>query len=139
MKGITFTSRYQNLHMDRAMPNSMKTVNITFNSNLASSGSPILLYQYDHNLGYVPQFWGLWDIKYPNNGLGGVTKRGYGTIWHNTGLTPRFDFFYTVTSTNIKLYCFYNSVMPDTGTSGTKVTFTGYLFSNGTNSQDYTV
>ena len=138
MKGITFISRYQNLHMDRAMPNSMKTVNITINSNLASSATPRLLYQYDHNLGYVPQFWGLWDIKYPNNGLGGGTKRGYGTIVHNTSTTPVYTFFYVVTSMSVQLYCTYNTTASNVGTSGTKVTFTGYLFSNGSNAQDYT-
>lgn len=138
MKGITFISKYQNLHMDRAMLNSMKTVNITFNSNLASSTTPRLLYQYDHNLGYVPQFWGLWDIKYPNNAFEGRTKRGYGGIWHNTGLGLDFTFFYTVTSTSIKLYCRYNTGASNAGTSGAKATFTGYLFSNGSNAQDYT-
>ena len=138
MKGITFISRYQNLHMDRAVPNSMKTVSITFNSNLASSATPRLLYQYDHDLGYVPQFWGLWDIKYPNNTFNGITKRGYGNISHNTGAGLVFTFFYIVTSTSIKLYCVYNTTATNAGTSGTKATFTGYLFSNGSNAQDYT-
>ena len=137
MKNIIYNSQYQNLHMDRAMPNSMKTVDITINSNLASSATPRLLYQYDHNLGYVPQFWGLWDIKYATGTLGGTRRRGYGYI-HNTGFGLTASFYYTVDSTYISLYFLFNTADTSVTTAGTTATFTGYLFSNGTDSQDYT-
>lgn len=138
MKNIIFNSRYQNLHMDRANVESMKTVTININSNLASSTTPVLVYQYNHNLGYVPQFWGLWDIKYAQGDLGGITRRGYGYITHNTGFGLTASFYYTVDSTSIKLYFLFNSQLSGTTTAGTVAKFTGYLFSNGRNNQDYT-
>ena len=112
MKGITYISKYQNLHMDRAMKDSMKTVNITFNSNLPSSPTPVLLYQYNHNLGYIPQFWGLWDIQYPGGAFSGIRKRGYGTILHNTGAFLIFTFYYRVDETSVKLYCVHHTAVP---------------------------
>jgi hypothetical protein len=137
MKNIIFNSKYQNLHMDRAKLDSMKTITVNINSNLASSTTPVLLYQYEHNLGYVPQFWGLWDIQYAAGDLGGAKRRGYGYIVHNTGFGLVASFYYTVDSTSIKLYFLFNTFGSAT-TAGTVAKFTGYLFSNGRNDQDYT-
>ena len=123
--------------MDRANVESMKTVTININSNLASSSTPVLVYQYTHNLGYVPQFWGLWNINY-SAGLDGKTIRRYGYVTHNTGVGLTANWYYTVDSSSIKLYFHYETSLSGKTTSGTKAVFTGYLFSNGRNNQDYT-
>ena len=125
--------------MDRAKSNSMFTVNINVNSNLASSTTPRLVYQYNHGYGYIPQFWGLWDIQYASGNLGGVYRRGYGYIVHNTGAGLTASWYYTIDATSIKLYFLFNTSLSGTNTAGTKATFTGYLFANGCNDQDYTV
>ena len=138
MNNLIYTSQYQNLHMDRAKQDSMKTVQININTKLASSTTPRLLYRYAHGLGYTPQFWGLWDIQYAAGELGGTKKRGYGYITHNTGSELTASFYYTVDSTYISLYFLFNTADTSVTTAGTKATFTGYLFSNGRNSQDYT-
>lgn len=139
MKNIIYNSQCQNLHMDRANQDYMKTVQININSNLASSPYPVLLYRYEHKLGYTPQFWGLWDIAY-SSGLYNVKKRGYGYILHNTSGSLQASFYYVVDATYISLYFIFETFSdPIETTSGTKATFTGYLFSNGRNNQDYTV
>lgn len=138
MKNIIYNSKYQNLHMDRAKLDSMKTITVNINSNLPYSSTPVLLYQYEHGLGYTPQFWGLWDIQYAGGNLGSVRRRGYGYITHNTGFGLTASFYYTVDSTSIKLYFLFNAVFDGVTTSGTVAKFTGYLFSNGRNNQDYT-
>jgi len=145
MSDLIYDSRNQNLHMDRANVESMRTVNVTISSNLASSATPILLHTYAHGYNYTPQFWGLWDINYlPNvqaeyNSLKS-TKRGYGYISHNTGIGFVFSFYYTVNSTNIKLYCLFNTTSsPVPLTNGTTAQFTGYVFANGRGDQQYGV
>lgn len=138
MNQLVYNSQYQNLHMDRANAKAMFTVNININSNLASSETPRLIYQYAHGYNYSPQFWGLWDIKY-SSGLSNVTRRGYGYITHNTGFGLTASFYYVVDSTFVKLYFLHNSaVTPKPSTAGTKATFTGYLFANDRTKQDYT-
>lgn len=138
MKNITFYSKYQNLHLDRANAKNMVTVNLTINSSLASTDTPYLIYQYEHGYDYTPQFWGLWDITYGQN-LYSHTKRGYGYINHNTGAGLTASFYYTVDSTHVKLYFHYNNWAEIGGvnTVGTTAKFTGYLFANGRNSQNY--
>ena len=138
MKNIIYNSQYQNLHMDRAKLDSMKTVQVNINTNLSSSATPRLLYRYAHGLGYTPQFWGLWDIQYAPGTLGGTKKRGYGHIANNTGYGLEASFYYTVDSTYISLYFLFDTADTSVTTAGTTATFTGYLFSNGINSQDYT-
>lgn len=139
MKNIIYNSQYQNLHMDRAKKNSMFTVNIKVNSNLSNSTTPRLLFSYPHGYNYVPQFWGLWDVKYAQGGLGGGYRRGYGRIVNNTGFGLLADFFYVVDSSSVKLYFLFNSIVSGTNTAGTTATFTGYLFANdSTVDQDYT-
>lgn len=138
MKKIIYTSQYQNLHMDRANPESMKTVQININTNLAASDTPRLIYRYKHGYDYIPQFWGLWDIKY-SSGLSNVTRRGYGHITHNTGFGLTASFYYTVDTEYVNIYFLHNSfTTPKPSTAGTKATFTGYLFANDRTKQDYT-
>lgn len=146
MKNIIYNSKYQNLHMDRANTKSMFTVEININSNLPYNPNaapqdmqPQLVYEYVHGYGYAPQFWGLWDIKYADGNLGGITRRGYGYITHNTGFGLTATFYYTVDAVSVKLYFMFWAVFPGVTTSGTKAVFTGYLFANGRNNQDYTV
>lgn len=124
--------------MDRAKLDAMKTINVTINSNLASSTTPVLLYRYAHGYTYPPQFWGLWDITYASGILGGVKKRGYGYIVHNTGFGLTASFYYTVDSTYINLYFLFNTTSGAT-TSGTVAKFTGYVFANSREPQNYTV
>lgn len=144
MKGLTYLSKYQNLHMDRAKKDSMKTVNVTFTTNRPSSSTPILLHEYAHGLGYTPQFWGLWDINYFPNVQSQYSyltynRRAYGYVVHNTGAGLTASFYYTVDSTHIRLYChFQTTLSPVPNTIGMNVKFTGYLFSNDRNTQDYT-
>jgi len=151
MSDLIYDSRNQNLHMDRANIESMKTVNVTISSNLSSSANPVLLYTYAHGYNYTPQFWGLWDIDYlPNvqaeyNFLKGK-QRGYGYITHNTGIGFVFSFYYTVDSTDIKLYCLFtdeaifNGIpIPVALTNGTTAQLTGYVFANGRGDQQYGV
>ena len=141
MKKLLYDSRNQNLHMDRAKKDSMKTVKLTVNTNLAYSATPRLIHRYAHGYPYVPQFWGLWDIKYAAGGLGGGTRRGYGFISHNTGFALNADFYYTVDATYVSIYFLFNSVTglsPKPNTAGTTATFTGYLFANDRSNQDYT-
>lgn len=138
MKDIIYNSQYQNLHMDRANPESMKTVKISINTKLTSKTTPRLLYRYKHGYDYTPQVWGLWDIKYSSE-LGGAARRGYGYITHNTGAGLQADFYYTVDSMYVNLYFKYFSVLnPGPPTGGTKATFTGYVFANDRTDQDYT-
>lgn len=133
-----FNSKYQNAHIDRSNLGSMKTVNITFTTNFASSATPVLIYSYAHGLDYTPQFWGLWDITYSAS-LGGATRRGYGSIPNNTGGSLLADFYYSVDSTTVYLYFLFNDLIaPDQTTSGTTATFTGYAFSNRTTAEDFT-
>lgn len=139
MKNITFYSPYQNLHMDRANDKNMLTVDLTISSNLASTDTPYLIYQYEHGYDYIPQFWGLWDIHYGTN-LGNFNRRGYGFITHNTGVGLAANFYYTVDATYVKVYFHYNNTIPGGGgynTAGTTAKFTGYLFANGRESQNY--
>ena len=143
MKGITYLSRYQNLHMDRAKLDSMKTINLTITSNLTSSSTPRMVHRYAHGLGYVPQFWGLWDINYfPNtqttyNYLK-YTRRTYGYVSHDTSAGLTANFYYTVDSTYITLYFHFQTTLnPVPFTNGTTAKFTGYLFSNDRTTQDY--
>lgn len=144
MKGMTYLSRYQNLHMDRAKKDSMKTVDITFTSNLTSSSTPRLIFEYEHGLGYTPQFWGLWDINYFTNVQSQYSymkynRRAYGYVVHNTGAGLTASFYYKVDSTHIRLYFhFQTSMSPVPATNGMTVKFTGYLFSNDRTTQDYT-
>lgn len=139
MSDFIYDSRYQNLHMDRANFESMKTINITIDTSLPSSSTPVLLYEYEHGYNYKPQFWGLWDINYmPKESTYAHTTRGYGIVYHNTGFGFVFTFYYNVTETSIELYALYNTaVSPTPDCSGTTATFTGYLFANGRNSQTY--
>lgn len=131
--------------MDRAKLDSMKTVNITISTDLASSSTPVLLYEYDHGYNYIPQFWGLWDINYLPNAqsptydyLKQPQRRGYGYITHNTGIGFVFSIYYTVDITSIKLYCLFNTTLsPKPNISGTTARLTGYLFANGRNDQEY--
>jgi len=151
MRDVIYNSKYQNLHMDRANPKSMFTVEVNINSNLPYNPSqpyqdiqPTLLYEYVHGYNYIPQFWGLWDIKYGGTEgdyttLGGITRRGYGFITHNTGFGLTASFYYTVDAVSVKLYFLFWSVNSGMKTTGTKAVFTGYLFANGRTSQDYTV
>lgn len=136
MKDMIYNSKYQNLHMDRAKSFSMFTVNLTSTSALASSATPRLLATITHNLGYVPQFWGLWDIQY-GAGLDNVVRRGYGYISHNTGIGLTANFYYTVDSTAVKVYFHYETAGTKKPT-GTTAKFTGYLFANDRLTQDYT-
>lgn len=144
MKDITYLSRYQNLHMDRAKQDSMKTVNVTISSNLASSSTPRMVYRYEHKLGYTPQVWGLWDINYFPNvqsqySFINYTRRAYGYVSHNTGVGLSANFYYTVDSTYITLYFhFQTDLSPVPLTNGTVAKFTCYLFSNDRKAQDYT-
>lgn len=139
MKGITFYSKYQNLHMDRANENNMITVDLTISSNLGSTDTPYLVYQYEHGYDYTPQFWGLWDIDY-GPGLYDFTRRGYGFITHNTDAGLAANFYYTVDDTYVKIYFHFNNygAIPGIYTSGTSARFTGYLFANDRTSQNYT-
>lgn len=145
MKDITYSSQYQNLHMDRAKLDSMKTVNVTINTNFTSSATPRLLYRYPHGLPYRPQFWGLWDINYFTNVQSQYNylkynRRAYGYVVHNTGAGLSANLYYTVDDTYINLYFhFQTTLSPVPNTSGTTLTFTGYLFSNSRENQDYTV
>jgi len=148
MSNLIYDSRNQNLHMDRANVESMKTVNVTITTDLASSATPVLLYEYEHGYTYVPQFWGLWDINYmPNaqstpdySGLKQPQRRGYGYIPHNTGIGFEFSFYYIVDATYVKLYCVFNTaITPKPNCSGTTAQFTGYVFANDRTSQTYGV
>lgn len=140
MKELIYNSKHQNLHMDRANKESMKTVNVTINTNLSYSTTPRLVYRYKHGYDYVPQFWGLWDIDYfPNSSSYTNTKRGYGYITHNTGAGLAANFYYTVDAEHVNLYFIFNGfISPKPNVSGTKAIFTGYSFANGRNNQDYT-
>lgn len=139
MSGLVYNSQYQNLHMDRAKANSMFTVNVNITTNLSSSSTPRLVYQYAHGYDYIPQFWGLWDIHY-SSGLYNNYRRGYGYITHNTGGGLTASFYYTIDATYIKLYFLFNTTMtPKPNPAGTTAVFTGYLFANdSTVNQDYT-
>lgn len=144
MKGLTYLSKYQNLHMDRAKPDSMKTINLTVTSNLTSSSTPRMIYRYAHGLGYTPQFWGLWDINYFPNAQSQYNylkynRRAYGYVVHNTGASLMASYYYTVDDTYITLYFhFQTTLSPVPLTNGMTAKFTGYLFSNDRNTQDYT-
>ena len=133
-----FSSKHQNLHLDRAKADSMKTVQVNITTNLTSSATPRLLYRYAHGYSYIPQFWGLWDITYAAGNLGGVKKRGYGYIVHNTGFGLTASFYYTIDATYVNLYFLFNTSLSGTNTAGTTATFTGYLFANDGQDQDYT-
>lgn len=143
MKDLVYNSQYQNLHMDRANPVSMKTVQININSNLSSSATPRLVYQYAHGYNYVPQFWGLFNATF----MGGLSfdgspyiRRAYGYMPHNTGFGLVATWYYTVDATNVSVYFLFNNQTGSTiTTAGSTCTFTGYLFANGRNNQDYTV
>lgn len=139
MSGIVYTSKYQNLHMDRAVADSMKTVNITINTNLPFSSSAVLLYRYAHPYSYTPQFWGLWDIRMgPNVGaIANQVRRGYGGINVSTAIATRAKFFYTVDETHISLYLIYDGLSTPPNIAGTTATFTGYLFANDRTNQVY--
>ena len=137
MKNIIYNSQYQNLHMDRANPEAMKTVKVTINTNLAYSATPRLLYRYKHGYTYKPQFWGLWDVKYSSS-LDGFTRRGYGFIPHNTGEELEASFYYKVDSTYVNLYFKFNGSVTKPNPAGTSFTFTGYVFANDMQAQDYT-
>lgn len=135
---LTYNSRYQNLHMDRANINAMKTVNVTVTSNLPNSSTPILLHRYAHGYSYIPQVWGLWDIHY-SSALGNGSKRGYGTILHNTGIGLTCTFYYTVDATYVNCWLIFNTTStPPPATSGMTAKFTGYVFANDLTAQDYT-
>ena len=139
MSNLIYDSRNQNLHMDRANAESMKTINITFDNDLPSSATPVLLYTYEHGYDYVPQFWGLWDINYvvASPGLS-YRKRGYGYVPHNTGFGFAFSFYYIVDATYVKLYCvFETTISPVPACSGTTAQFTGYVFANDRTTQAY--
>ena len=142
MKDLIYNSQYQNLHMDRAKPISMRTVEININSNLSSSATPRLVFEYAHGYDYTPQFWGLWDVVFMG-GLGfdgnPYIRRAYGYMPHNTGFGLVASWYYTVDSTHVRLYFLFNNQTGSTiTTAGTKAVFTGYLFANGRNNQDYT-
>lgn len=143
MNDLTFDSRYQNLHMDRANPNSMITVNININTNLASNTTPYLVYRFAHGYNYTPQFWGYWNINYGPGLLDSngdrVSRRGYGYISWSTAAMPQANFFYTVDSTYVELYFYYEYpfVSPPRYVSGTSGTFTGYVFANDRSNQTY--
>ena len=140
MKDIIYNSQYQNLHMDRANKESMKTIKVTFNSNLAYSTTPRLLARYKHGYNYVPQIWGLWDINYfPNaSSTYKLTARGYGYINHNTGAGMTASFYYTVDSEYVNLYFIFNGSVTKPTTVGMTAVFTGYVFANDRQNQDYT-
>ena len=139
MKDIIYNSQYQNLHMDRANKEAMKTINVTFDSNLAYSATPRLLARYRHGYSYVPQIWGLWDIEYfPNDGAYKRTARGYGYINHNTSAGMIASFYYTVDSEYVNLYFIFNGSVTKPTTVGMKAVFTGYVFANDRQNQDYT-
>lgn len=138
MRELVYNSKFQNLHMDRANKESMKTVKVRVNTNLSYNSNPRLIYQYKHGYDYVPQFWGLWDIKY-SSGLNNTIRRAYGYITHNTGAGLTASFYYTVDSQYVKLYFHFNGfISPKPNPAGTVATFTGYLFANGRNNQNYT-
>lgn len=138
MSNLVYNQAYQNLHLDRAKADSMKYVNLSFPNALPSSATPKLLYQYEHGYGYRPQFWGLWDIQY-NAGLGGNARRGYGHMSNNTGFGLNADFYYTVDSVYVKLYLlYYGPFVAPPSIVGTTAKFTGYLFANDIENQDYT-
>lgn len=138
MKNIIYSSQYQNLHMDRANPEAMKTVNITIATSLGKSSTPRLLYRYKHGYDYKPQFWGLWDINFfPNSSANTRVKRGYGLIPHNTGIGLTVNFYYIVDDEYVNLYLLYNTIQTPPNIAGTTAKFTGYLFANGVDSQDY--
>lgn len=136
MSKFTYLSQYQNLHMDRANPESMKTVNITFNTNLPNSNTPRLMYRYKHGYSYRPQMWGLWNIKYSAD-LGGSNRRAYGNVWHNTGAGLVHTIYYTVDTEYVSLYVLHNANGATFRTSGETITFTGYVFANDLTNQDY--
>ena len=139
MKDIIYNSQYQNLHMDRANKEAMKTINVTFDSNLAYSATPRLLARYRHGYSYVPQIWGLWDIEYfPNDGAYKRTARGYGYINYNTGAGMVAGFYYTVDSEYVNLYFIFDGILTKPTTVGMKAVFTGYVFANDRQNQDYT-
>lgn len=140
MKNIIYNSQYQNLHMDRANKEAMKTVKVTINTNLAYSSTPRRLYRYKHGYDYPPQFWGLWDINYFPNGPTNYrfNRRAYGFILHNTAGTMLCTFYYTVDSEYVNLYLLFNGTVTKPNISGTNLTFTGYVFANDRSPQDYT-
>lgn len=144
MNKLIYNSRYQNLHLDRANKNSMITVKLNINKNFPSNANnSVMLYKFNHGYNYIPQVWGLWDIKY-GPGSNNVIKRGYGYQVNNTGVGLVFDFYYTVDATSVTLWCkfsFWNATgsgNPDPYSKGTVATFTGYIFANDRSSQNYT-
>ena len=138
MSDIIYSSKYQNLHMDRARPNSMITVNFSVNTNLAYDPSPRLLYEYAHGYNYTPQFWGLWDVKY-GAGLDNILKRGYGYISRTTAVATTANFYYEVDYTHVRIYFHFDGLFPASkpNPSGTTGTFTGYVFANDRINQTY--
>ena len=140
MKDLVYNSQYQNLHMDRANKEAMKTIKVTFNSDIAYSTTPRLLARYKHGYDYIPQVWGLWDINYfPNAGSTYArTARGYGYINHNTSAAMTASFYYTVDSEYVNLYFIFDGFLTKPTTVGMTAVFTGYVFANDRQNQDYT-
>lgn len=136
-----YLSRYQNLHMDRVNNNSMSTTEISIETNFDYNQPPVLIHRYRHGYSYRPQFWGLWDIQL-NSDFGGIYIRMYGLPAYMTGLGPSADFHYEVDDEYVNIYFSYSDPRPGTparlDTSGIKATFTGYIFANDLNEQDYT-
>lgn len=123
--------------MNRANSESMKTINVTINTNLTSSATPVLLYSYNHGYNYKPQVWGLWDIDYVVNSPGlSYRRRGYGYIIHNTGIGFTFSFYYIADATKVYLYCHFETSGSES-VVGTTAQFTGYVFANDRTNQSY--
>jgi hypothetical protein len=63
-------------------------------------------------------------------------RRGYGYMIHNTGGGLIANFYYTVDAQYVNLYFHYETA-GSYDTSDTTATFTGYVFANDRESQDY--
>lgn len=134
-----YISSYQNLHLDRANKNSMITINIGFFHDVANDGQPKLLYRYEHGLNYIPIFWGFWQVTWPGN----VQNRGYGSLSRTGGAGVQADLYYTIDNKYVYLYVRKSSLFGGaTGSlalNGTRVTFTGYAFSNDRSTKEFKI
>lgn len=140
MSDLIYLSRYQNLHMDRTNPENMKQVNITVDTDLSVSSSPRLVHRYRHGYDYPPQFWGLWEVKYPAGMFEPqqVIFRGYGYAGYGL-FNLNFYFYYEVDEEWVNLYLVYDEIFGKSiDTRGATARFTGYLFANDLTPQDYT-
>lgn len=141
MKGLLYSSQYQNLHIDRLMKNSMFTLKCNITSNLIEGAR--LLKTYHHNLGYIPQYWLFWDVNWGSIPGASRFRRSVGTALAGSAISW-VELYGVADENDLRIYIkmvrqniggYTNPLQP---TKGLSFTLTGYIFSNDTVSQDYT-